>query len=77
MVRIAKVKFNSGGKLYDYICPDKKIKEGDVVFVEGTDQPLYVYEILEVKPEETKASSKVLGIAKENPNRIIRDEFID
>ena len=31
MIRIAKVKFNSGGKLYDYICPDKKIKEGDVI----------------------------------------------
>ena len=77
MIRIAKVKFNSGGKLYDYICPDKKIKEGDVVFVEGTDQPLYVYEILEVKPEETKASSKVLGIAKENPNVNLATRFMN
>lgn len=76
-MRIARVKFNSGGKLYDYICPDKKINEGDVVFVEGTDQPLYVYEIIDVNPEDTKACHKVLRLAKENPNVNLATRFMN
>ena len=68
MVRIAKVKFTSGGNLLNYICKDKKIKEGDVVFVEGKDQPVYVYEITEVEDKDSTATKKVLCIAKENPD---------
>ena len=46
-LRIAKVKFNSNGKLYDYFCSDISINEGDVVFVEGKEEPVFVYEIEE------------------------------
>ena len=31
-MRIARVKFTTGGKLYDYILKDKRIKAGDVVY---------------------------------------------
>lgn len=68
MIRIAKVKFTSGGKLLNYICKDKRIKEGDVVYVEGKEQPVYVYEINEVEENTVPASKKVIGIAKENPD---------
>ena len=77
MVRIARVKFNSGGKLYDYFCSNKKINEGNVVFVEGTDQPVYVYEILDAKESEHNAKSNVLGIAKENPNVNLATRFMN
>ena len=41
MVRIAKIKFNSHSKEYDYFCDDEKINEGDVVYIEGSDRPVY------------------------------------
>ena len=76
MPRIAKIRFNSNGQDYSYFCPDKKIKEGDVVFVEGANQPLYVYEIIEAK-DSMGATAKVLAKANENPNVNLATRFMN
>lgn len=75
MVRIAKIKFNRFSKEYDYICDDININEGDVVYVEGSDRPVYVYEIAIVDINDTKAKNKVIGIAIENPNVTIANRY--
>ena len=76
-MRIARIKFHSNGKLYDYLCSDETIEEGDVVYVEGTDQPVYVYEVLDVNENETNATSKVLALAIENPNVNLATRFMN
>lgn len=35
VLRMAAVEFQSEGRMYDYICPDEDIEEGDTVAVEG------------------------------------------
>ena len=46
MARIAKVKFAGGTKLYDYFCYNMLIGEGDIVYVEGKEQPVLVLKSL-------------------------------
>ena len=41
MVRIAKVKLVGSRKTFEYLCPDTNIDEGDVVYLEGEDNPSY------------------------------------
>lgn len=77
MVRIAKVKFNNHSKEYDYLCENPKIAAGDVVYVEDSEQPVYVYDIQDVESSTTKASKKVLGIAEENPNVTIGNRYMN
>ena len=61
MKRIARVKFGSKSEqLYDYICEDENIGSGDVVFVEGKDYPLFVYEVEKVVDSVCKATKKVI-----------------
>ena len=77
-MRIARIKFSAGShKLYDYKCLDKKINEGDVVFVEGKEEPFYVYEIEEVDDTKSKATKSVLKKAKENPNVTLASRFMN
>ena len=68
MIRIAQIKFDESSKIYDYLCEDSLINEGDVVFVEGTDSPLFVYDIKFVDEKDLKATKKVLKKAKVNDN---------
>lgn len=78
MVRIAKVKFNSNGKLYDYFCSDISINEGDVVFVEGKEEPVFVYEIEEKNMDATcKATKNVIKKAKVNSNVILESKYMN
>ena len=44
-MRIASVRYPNSDKTQDYLCPDKTIKEGDVVILEGMDKPHYIAEI--------------------------------
>ena len=36
-MRIAKIMFSGGKKPYEYFCNDASIKEGDAVFIEGSE----------------------------------------
>ena len=78
MVRIAKVKFGTGHKLYDYFCSDISINEGDVVFVEGKEHPVFVYEIVEQSMDANyKATKNVIKKATENPNVILESKYMN
>lgn len=78
MKRIAKVKFGSKSKqLYDYICEDESIEPGDVVFVEGKDYPLYVYEVEKMMDSLCKATKKVIKRAIENPNVSLETRYMN
>ena len=77
MVRIAKIRFSGSRTSYDYFCPDKTIEEGDVVFLEGKENPSYVYEIVEVADSESKATKKVLSKAEENTNVTLSSKYMD
>ncbi|MCI5583102.1 MAG: macro domain-containing protein [Anaeroplasma sp.] len=77
MIRIAKVKFGSGSKRYDYFCPDTSIVEGDIVYVEEKEQPLLISEIVEESNSNCRATKKVLRKAKENPDVVLESKYIN
>ena len=60
MIRIAKVKFGSGSRRYDYFCPDTSIVEGDIVYVEEKEQPLLISEIVEESNSNCRALKRFL-----------------
>ena len=77
MIRIAQIKFDESSKIYDYLCDDSLINEGDVVFVEGTDSPLFVYDIKFVDEKDLKATKKVLKKAKVNDNVTLKTRYMN
>ncbi len=77
MVRIAKIKFSGYTKVKEYLCPDKKIEEGDVVLLEGVDNPAFVYEIAEVNDNDCNANKRVLSKAIENKNVTLSSKYMD
>lgn len=77
MIRIAKIKFDDGSKVYDYYCEDTSINEGDVVFVEGKSSPLFVYDIAYVDDNNCKATKKVLKKAKANDNVNLKTKYMN
>lgn len=76
-MRIARVKFGLGHKPYDYFCEDKSITEGDIVYVEGKEQPLFVDSIVEMSSAECKATKYVIKKAKENHNVVLESKYMN
>ena len=76
-MRIARVKFTTGGRLYDYILKDKRIKAGDVVYVDGNSAPVYVYEVKEMPSKEVTTSLYVLSKAIENKNVHLASRYMN
>ncbi len=77
MKRIARIKFSGYSMLKDYLCPDKNIEEGDVVYLEGLDNPSFVYEIKEVADSDCIATKRVLSKAVENENVTLSSKYMD
>ena len=77
MVKIVRIKFDGNDKLYDYFCDIKDVGRGDLVFVEGCEEPVFVYETAKVNKRDTSATKNVIGLAEENPNVHIKHEYMD
>ena len=69
VVRIASVRYPNSDKTLDYLCPDKTIKEGDVVILEGMDKPHYIAEIKNIL-DTTLPLKKVLSKAVSHTNHL-------
>ncbi len=69
MIRIARIKFRDNDEIYEYLCSDKSIVEGDVVYLEDRANPSFIYEIKE-EDIECKVYKKVL--TKAIPNDKVR-----
>lgn len=80
MTRLAKIKYTNSDQYYHYICNDKKIKGGEVVYVEGKNGgvsgPVYVIDIEEVE-RDCSGYKKVLSVAELNENVNISQKYID
>ena len=76
-MRVARVKFNNGKNLYDYICDIKEVKEGDVVQVEDQIIPLFVYGIADIELKKGTTYKKVIKKLKENDKVTITTRYMN
>ncbi len=77
MIRVAIIKFPGDDKKYEYLCPNKNIDEGDVVYLEGVKDPKCIYEIKEYEDKDVKTTKKVLSLVKENKNVSLSYKYMD
>ena len=75
-MRIASVRYSNSDKTQDYLCPDKTIKEGDVVILEGMDKPHYIAEIKNTR-DTTLPLKKVLSKAVLNNKVTLSSKYMD
>lgn len=76
--KIAQIKIGKSDKLYDYFCNDLKVEEGDFVYVENINFPVFVYGIKTVNDlSETKAFRSILNIVEINKNVNVYTKYED
>ena len=76
-MRIARVKFPISEEIEEYICQDKTIEEGDVVFLEDYDGPIHVYEIEDVDPKSCDSKKSVISKAEINSKVTLSSKYMD
>lgn len=77
MIRVAGVRFPGSNKTYDYLCLDKSLDEGDVVYLEGQVNPSFIYEIKEVTDKDCVATKKVISKAIPNDKVTLSSKYMD
>jgi len=78
LINIAQIKIGKSEKLYDYFCNDLKVEEGDFVYVENINFPVFVYGIKSIKdPSESLANKSILKIVDINKNVNVYTKYED
>ena len=77
LLKIAEIKIGKSDKLYDYFCNDLHVQEGDFVYVENINFPVFVYDIKSVTKEETLANKSILKIVDINKNVKVLTKYED
>lgn len=77
MIRVAIIKFPGDDIPHEYLCPNKNIDEGDVVYLEDEKDPQCIYEIKEYDDKDVKITKKVLSLVKENKNVTLSYKYMD
>ena len=78
LINIAQIKIGKSDKLYDYFCNDLKVEEGDFVYVENINFPVFVYGIKTIKDlSESLANKSILRIVDINKNVNVYTKYED
>ena len=75
LMKIAEIKIGKSDKLYDYYCNDLKVEEGDFVYVENINYPVFVYGIKSVS--ESLANKSILKVVRINKNVKVYTKYED
>lgn len=76
-VRVAGIKYSKKSEIINYLCPDKTLEEGDVVYLEDKTNPYFIYEINEIDDKDAKGLKKVLSKAIENEKVVQTSKYMD
>lgn len=78
LIKIAQIKIGKSDKLYDYFCNDLKVEEGDFVYVENINFPVFVYGTKTIKDlSESLANKSILKVVDINKNVNVYTKYED
>ncbi len=76
-IKVAEIKIGKSDKLYDYFCNDLKVQEGDFVYVENINFPVFVYDVKYKDKDETLANKSILNIVQINKHVKVFTKYED